>query len=90
MGRQGRVANTRELVVLGTPYIVAYVVLPDGVKLLRVLHGAQQWRNRCRSFSTVERSQRVAMAWNADVSGQPDERRSRELPGRSAMAATGA
>ncbi len=41
MGRQGRVANTRELVVLGTPYIVAYVVLPDGVKLLRVLHGAQ-------------------------------------------------
>ena len=37
MGRQGRVANTRELVV------VAYAVIADRVKLLRVLHGAQQW-----------------------------------------------
>ena len=43
MGRQGRVAHTRELVVAGTPFIVAYVVMADRVKLLRVLHGAQQW-----------------------------------------------
>lgn len=43
MGRQGRVANSRELVVVGTPFIVAYVILADRVKLLRVLHGAQQW-----------------------------------------------
>ena len=43
MGRQGRVDGTRELVVVGTPFIVAYVVLPDRVKLLRVLHGAQEW-----------------------------------------------
>lgn len=43
MGRQGRVANTRELVVVGTPFIVAYIVMTDRVKLLRVLHGARQW-----------------------------------------------
>lgn len=43
MGRQGRVENTRELVVVGTPFIVASIVLPDRVKLLRLLHGAQQW-----------------------------------------------
>jgi addiction module RelE/StbE family toxin len=43
MGRQGRVENTRELVVVGTPFIVAYVVMPDRVKLLRVLHGARDW-----------------------------------------------
>lgn len=43
MGRQGRVENTRELVVVGTPFIVAYIVMPDRVKLLRVLHGAREW-----------------------------------------------
>jgi addiction module RelE/StbE family toxin len=43
MGREGRVANTRELVVVGTPFVVAYVVMADRVKLLRLLHGAQQW-----------------------------------------------
>ena len=43
MGRPGRVANTRELVVLGTPFIIANAVMADRVKLLRVLHGAQQW-----------------------------------------------
>ena len=43
MGRQGRVTNTRELVVVGTPFIVAYAVMADRVKLLRVPHGAQQW-----------------------------------------------
>jgi toxin ParE1/3/4 len=43
MGRQGRVDGTRELVVVGTPFIVAYVVLPDRVQLLRVLHAAQEW-----------------------------------------------
>ncbi|CAM5279242.1 MAG: type II toxin-antitoxin system RelE/ParE family toxin [Xanthobacteraceae bacterium] len=42
-GRPGRVAGTRELVVIGTPYIAAYVVMPDTVRILRVLHGAQRW-----------------------------------------------
>ena len=43
MGRRGRVDKTRELVVIGTPFIVAYIVMPDRVKLLRVLHGAREW-----------------------------------------------
>jgi toxin ParE1/3/4 len=43
MGRQGRVDATRELVIIGTPFIVAYAVMPDRVKLLRVLHGVREW-----------------------------------------------
>jgi toxin ParE1/3/4 len=41
-GRIGRMPETRELVVSGTPYIVVYVV-SDDVELIRVLHGAQKW-----------------------------------------------
>jgi toxin ParE1/3/4 len=43
MGRLGRVAATRELVVSGTPYIVVYRVAGEVVQIIRVLHGAQQW-----------------------------------------------
>nr|WP_280520087.1 type II toxin-antitoxin system RelE/ParE family toxin [Rhizobium cremeum] len=42
-GRPGRVAGTRELVISGTPYICAYVVTATAIRILRVLHGAQQW-----------------------------------------------
>lgn len=42
-GRPGRVKGTRELVVSGTRYIVAYRVAGEVVTILRVLHGAQQW-----------------------------------------------
>ncbi len=43
MARPGRVAGTRELVVVGTPYIVVYRVEASAVVILRVLHGAQRW-----------------------------------------------
>jgi toxin ParE1/3/4 len=43
MGRPGRIDGTRELVVNRTPYIAAYRVIGDTVRILRVLHGAQQW-----------------------------------------------
>ena len=43
MGRPGRVAGTRELVVAGTPYIVPYRVRGDTVQLLRVFHAARKW-----------------------------------------------
>jgi len=45
LGRVGRVPNTRELIVGGPPYIVAYTVdrRRDVVIILRVLHGARQW-----------------------------------------------
>jgi toxin ParE1/3/4 len=42
-GRAGRVPNTRELVVAGTPYLLPYRVIAESVEILRVLHGAQQW-----------------------------------------------
>ncbi len=43
MGHMGRIAGTRELVVSRTPYIAAYRIESDSVRILRVLHGAQQW-----------------------------------------------
>lgn len=42
-GRPGRVAGTREPVISGTPYICADVVTATAIRILRVLHGAQQW-----------------------------------------------
>lgn len=42
-GRPGRALGTRELVVPGTPYIVAYRVEQAAVVILRLLHGAQRW-----------------------------------------------
>jgi toxin ParE1/3/4 len=43
IGRPGRIKGTRELVISGTPYLVAYRVEPDAVVILRLLHGAQRW-----------------------------------------------
>ena len=43
LGRPGRVAGTRELVISGTPYIVAYRVRGDTVELLLALHAARKW-----------------------------------------------
>jgi toxin ParE1/3/4 len=43
MGRSGRVEGTRELVVSNTPYITAYRIVGDTLRILRLLHGAQQW-----------------------------------------------
>ena len=42
-GRDGRVSGTRELVVPGLPYIVAYRVTASSAQILRVLHGTQRW-----------------------------------------------
>ncbi len=42
-GRPGRVANTRELTITGTPYILPYRVRGEMVEILRVLHGARKW-----------------------------------------------
>jgi toxin ParE1/3/4 len=43
LGRPGRVAHTRELVVSRTPFIVAYAVIEDTVVVLAVIHGANEW-----------------------------------------------
>lgn len=42
-GRIGRIPSTRELVIVGTPYIAAYAFSADTVRILRILHGAQIW-----------------------------------------------
>jgi toxin ParE1/3/4 len=43
MGRNGRIAGTRELVISGTPYIAAYCLAGSALRILRILHGAQLW-----------------------------------------------
>jgi toxin ParE1/3/4 len=43
LGRAGRVDGTRELVIQRTPYIAAYRIAGNTVRILRVLHGAQIW-----------------------------------------------
>ena len=45
-GRVGRVAGTRELVIPGSSYIVAYAIQGDEVKIAAVLHGKQLWPDR--------------------------------------------
>jgi toxin ParE1/3/4 len=42
-GRPGRLADTRELIVPGRPYIVVYTLRGDTVAILRILHMAQSW-----------------------------------------------
>ena len=41
MGKAGLIPGTRELVITDTPYVVIYVVEPEGVMLLGVVHGAR-------------------------------------------------
>lgn len=45
LGRPGRVARTRELVIGRTPFIVVYRVRSRArrIELIRVLHGSQRW-----------------------------------------------
>ena len=43
MGRLGRVSETRELIVSGTPFIVVYRIHEISIQILRVLHHARKW-----------------------------------------------
>jgi toxin ParE1/3/4 len=43
LGRPGRVAGTRELVVAGTPHIIPYRVREGRVEVLRVFHASRKW-----------------------------------------------
>jgi len=42
-GRDGRVAGTRELVIRGTPFIVAYRIERNELQILAVFHAARKW-----------------------------------------------
>jgi addiction module RelE/StbE family toxin len=43
VGRPGRVAGTRELVVPDTPFVIPYRVRGDRLEIVAVFHGRQQW-----------------------------------------------
>ena len=43
IGRPGEIRGTRELVITGTPYIVAYRVTDTQIEVVFVQHGAKQW-----------------------------------------------
>jgi toxin ParE1/3/4 len=42
-GREGRVKDTRELLVPRLPYIVVYRLLEERILILNIVHGAQRW-----------------------------------------------
>ena len=46
IGRPGRVAGTRELVVPGTPYVIPYRLRGDRLEIIAVFHGRQKWPKR--------------------------------------------
>jgi toxin ParE1/3/4 len=46
LGRPGRVAGTRELVVPGTRYVIAYRVRSERLEVIAVFHGRQRWPKR--------------------------------------------
>ncbi len=43
IGRSGRVGNTREFVVLGTPFIIVYRVDGKALQILSVLHSSRRY-----------------------------------------------
>lgn len=43
IGRIGRIAETRELVITGTQYILPYRVKDKQIQILAVFHTARQW-----------------------------------------------
>ncbi len=43
IGRIGEIDGTRELVITGTPYVVAYRVTEEQIEVLFVQHGAREW-----------------------------------------------
>jgi toxin ParE1/3/4 len=45
-GRKGRISQTRELVISGTPYIAAYQVTDNIVLILTIRHGTRIWPAR--------------------------------------------
>jgi toxin ParE1/3/4 len=43
LGRPGRVAGTRELVVPGPPYLIPYRLRGDRLEVIAVFHARQKW-----------------------------------------------
>jgi toxin ParE1/3/4 len=43
MGRYGRIATTRELVLSPLPFLLAYRVRRNKIEIIALLHGARKW-----------------------------------------------
>jgi len=43
IGPPGRLEGMRELIVVGTPFIVPYRLRGDRIEILGVIHGARRW-----------------------------------------------
>lgn len=43
LGRAGRVEGTRELVIVGTQYILPYRLKGQRIQILAVFHGRREW-----------------------------------------------
>ena len=43
IGRPGRIAGTRELIVPDTPYLLPYRIRSQRLEIIAVLHGRQKW-----------------------------------------------
>jgi len=43
LGRPGRVAGSRELVLHPLPFLIAYRVQRDKIEIVALLHGARKW-----------------------------------------------
>lgn len=43
LGRIGRMEGTREVVVKKLPYILVYRIIPESVKILRVIHTSREF-----------------------------------------------
>jgi len=46
LGRRGRISGTRELVLVPTPFLIAYRVRRNRIDILALLHGARKWPGR--------------------------------------------
>jgi len=42
-GRPGRIPGTRELVIVPTPFLIAYRTRRGTIEILALLHGARKW-----------------------------------------------
>ena len=43
LGRPGRIATTRELILKPLPFVLAYRVRRDKIVIMALLHGARKW-----------------------------------------------
>ncbi len=43
LGRPGRLEGTRELVVTGTPFVIAYRAQDDRIEILSIIHASRKW-----------------------------------------------